>query len=424
MRYFALLMLLCLLTALPVRAAFELDPADLEGVIAFIALSPEDAPLTDVYSMRPDGSDLRNLTENPGNYHSLAWSPDSERLMYSVDRDGDGSDELYVLFADGTGESRLAAPSQPSVTFQIYDLVWSECGILFTARLERGAGMIRSDIYTIFDDGSKLEAIVVQDGLTYTPAPAPDCLGITYQYGDTFNGTQLLTANERGEPTLLFSDGSNPLFPRYFPDGAQIAYYANGAGIFVMPSDPDEAEDREQIVPLGFELLYSLAIAPDGATFAFALQDGVFLADVKDGEPMRVADISGAFSLGWGIPPEDENSDTTSLESLMQGLGGSRDSSDEGGDGDNEGDEQPTLGAVTCEIRAPLNVNLRASPGKGQDRGDILAAGETLLAVARYEGNNRWLLLENELWVRQDVVEPLDDCDELPEVDETGELIE
>ena len=52
----------------------------------------------DIYAMRPDGSDVRRLTEMRA--FAPAWSPDGEHIVFSAIG-------LYVMEADGTGVTQL-----------------------------------------------------------------------------------------------------------------------------------------------------------------------------------------------------------------------------------------------------------------------------------------------------------------------------
>jgi Tol biopolymer transport system component len=51
---------------------------------------------TDVYVMRPDGSDVRRLTHQRA--YTPAWSPDGEHIVFSAPG-------LFVMSPDGTGVS-------------------------------------------------------------------------------------------------------------------------------------------------------------------------------------------------------------------------------------------------------------------------------------------------------------------------------
>ena len=55
--------------------------------------------------MDTDGGGQTRLTENAGEDHSPAWSPDGQRLAFVSTRDGNA--EIYVMNADGSGQTRL-----------------------------------------------------------------------------------------------------------------------------------------------------------------------------------------------------------------------------------------------------------------------------------------------------------------------------
>jgi TolB protein len=68
---------------------------------------------SDIWLIRPDGSDLRRLTHADRRawaVHSPAWSPDGKRIVFTRlvirSRYSDLSD-IYVMSADGTGQKRL-----------------------------------------------------------------------------------------------------------------------------------------------------------------------------------------------------------------------------------------------------------------------------------------------------------------------------
>ena len=61
----------------------------------------------DVFVMNADGSGTRRLTRNPASDSAPAWSPDGRKIAFVSDRDG--TYEVYVMNADGSGQLALGA---------------------------------------------------------------------------------------------------------------------------------------------------------------------------------------------------------------------------------------------------------------------------------------------------------------------------
>jgi dipeptidyl aminopeptidase/acylaminoacyl peptidase len=68
------------------------------GWIAFRADRTGDS---EIFVIRPDGSQPTNLTHNAGDDSAPAWSRDGTRVAFVSDRDGNA--EIYVMNADGSG---------------------------------------------------------------------------------------------------------------------------------------------------------------------------------------------------------------------------------------------------------------------------------------------------------------------------------
>ena len=73
----------------------------------------------EIYTIRPDGTDLRRLTHTPGNDAHNAWSPDGEWIAFTSARGGFKDEaalhpynpqpygDLYVMRADGSDVRQL-----------------------------------------------------------------------------------------------------------------------------------------------------------------------------------------------------------------------------------------------------------------------------------------------------------------------------
>ena len=65
----------------------------------------------EIYTMYADGTGLTRLTNYPGNDYQPAWSPDGQRIAFVSDRSG--HDEVYLMNADGSAVERLTYSLSP-----------------------------------------------------------------------------------------------------------------------------------------------------------------------------------------------------------------------------------------------------------------------------------------------------------------------
>jgi Tol biopolymer transport system component len=118
--------------------------------IAF--LSDRDGDL-EVYTMRPNGSSVRQLTSNDGIEFQPNWSPDGRQITFTSDRTD--SAEVYVMDADGTNQTNLTPNHKGGGFFS----AWSPDG-------RKIVYLNDYDIFTMNADGS--------DPLKLTKGPAFD----------------------------------------------------------------------------------------------------------------------------------------------------------------------------------------------------------------------------------------------------------
>jgi Tol biopolymer transport system component len=140
---------------------------------------------TDIYTVKPDGSDRRRLTSQPGWETEPTWSPDGTKLAYTSYPYGKA--DLFVMNADGTGardltNSRAADDFQPT---------WSPSGIAF--RSNRGG---IDAVYAMRPDGSHVRRLIVSAGGDSDPGWSRDGKLLVFTSGrtatssiDVWNGT-------------------------------------------------------------------------------------------------------------------------------------------------------------------------------------------------------------------------------------------
>jgi len=166
------------------------------GGIAFVS-DREDGRTLQIWWMRPDSSEPRQLTFGPGDKAQPRWSPDGQRLLFvaSGGTDAYGNKlglDIWSMNSDGTGVTNLTASPGDDT-----DPAWSPDGVRIAFASTRN---------------NDLRQVLVAD-VACTPAPGPCSLGKprNYSYSEDFNAVEYS--------------------PVWSPDGERLAVVAsiNGA---------------------------------------------------------------------------------------------------------------------------------------------------------------------------------------------------
>jgi TolB protein len=80
-----------------------------------------------IYTIRPDGKDLKQLTKTHGIDAHLAWSPDGERLLFTSSRMGFKDEALYTGAPQPYGEIFVMNSNGTHIE-QLTDDQWEEGG--------------------------------------------------------------------------------------------------------------------------------------------------------------------------------------------------------------------------------------------------------------------------------------------------------
>ena len=121
-----------------------------------------------LYTMKADGSRVKQLTTAIGAKYSPAFSPDGRRIAFAMTDTASGSLWLYVVNADGTGLTQLTSGFEHD-----FDPSWSPDGsqIVFTSDHMLS---VYYGIYLMNSDGSGLHALVADTALNVSPSWSPN----------------------------------------------------------------------------------------------------------------------------------------------------------------------------------------------------------------------------------------------------------
>lgn len=237
----------------PDQVATQPAPAPAPGqFVELIAFSSyRDGRAMDVYVMRPDGSDVRRLTDGPPEVedHQPSWSPDGSMIAFTSTR------------------SKGSVPT------------------------DTGNG----DIFVMRADGSEVRRISFGFDSALEPAWSPDGKGIAFAGFQDRNWDIYVAPVEGGEPLRLTTDRAFEHDPAWSPDGTSLAFVrtpdegrpSSASGIF----DLDITTGRERKLTDAYGV--TPAWSPDGQLLAYAggaTGSGINVMEMASGQVREVAD--------------------------------------------------------------------------------------------------------------------------------------
>jgi TolB protein len=197
----------------------------------------------EIYTMKPDGTELVRVTNSPGADATAIWSPDGKRIVFASERDA-GDSEIYVMSADGSGVRRLTR--QPGDDSHPH---WSPDGARIVFNSARATPDLSADwskqhieIFTMAADGSDVRQITRFKTVSTYPSFSPDGRKIAFRRVTDEPGMQwdLTLGARNSEVFVMDADGSNPVnlsksaaydgWPTWSPDAGRIVFSSNRAG--------------------------------------------------------------------------------------------------------------------------------------------------------------------------------------------------
>jgi TolB protein len=203
-------------------------------------------PLYDyqLYTARPDGTDLRGLAPAPGSYNAEATISRDGWIVFTSTRDGDL--DLYRMRLDGSGLTRLTStPGYDGGAFFSADgkrIVWRASRPAAGSELDDYRALLarklvrpgRLELWVMNADGTDARQVTSLGAASFAPFFHPDGRRIVFASnvrdprGPNFD-LYLVNDDGTGLERLTTYDGFDG-FPMFSPDGRKLVFASNRNG--------------------------------------------------------------------------------------------------------------------------------------------------------------------------------------------------
>jgi Tol biopolymer transport system component len=251
----------------------------------------------EIYVMNADGSNQTRLTNHPGYDIAPVWSPDGSRIAFVSDRDGNY--EIYVMNADGSGQTRLTFNDEADI-----EPDWSPDGgwIVFSSYRDGNW-----EIYNIGIDGNNLGRLTYTEDAERRPDWSPDGSRIALDVR-SYIDKSIVVMNADGSDRQVVTNAAtvHTINPKWSPDGSRLLYQFGLSPLWIIAMiNPDGSGDTT-IFEWEDDVIYPAGASwsPDGSQLVFtALVD-----ELRNEVAIMNSDGSGLQFISLN-PANDTNPD-------------------------------------------------------------------------------------------------------------------
>ena len=290
----------CTMLGVALTGCATTEPGPPESRIVFRGFGPE---AVDLYSVRPDGMDLRQLTRDVANEDSPTWSRDGRQIAYAAQVAEDSRRDIYIINADGSGRRRLTSTGATNENPE-----WSPDGSRIAFDSWAGPGPVAEGnrVWVMQANGSG--RISLAPGVT--PSWSPDSRRLVFRGligSGPRSGLAIISSDGTGEFQLTDPGASvDDLYPEWSPDGNFIAFtrVVHGspgtwhAGVWLI--QPDGTGLKQLTAPL--IQAYQPTWSPDGTEIVFSDGDNGQLKGIRPEDPATIRFLGTRSDLYYDAP--------------------------------------------------------------------------------------------------------------------------
>jgi TolB protein len=248
-----------------------------------------------IWTMKPDGKDVQQVTASKAPCSSPRWSPDGKTIAY-VARGGNGIDQVWITDIGGKGPKQLTSDRFPS-----RQPAWAPKGDRLSFS-RYGPGLYDTHVISA-DGGGETNLTGGSGGLDAQWSPDGSKIAFT----STRSGRGFLVYVMDADGKNVKEVASNPntlgnVYPVWSPDGKRIAFADWVAGALQLAAVDADGKNLTHLTKEGTN--WNPQWSPDGKTIAFLKSDsqgGVWITSI-DGKTQREV-MRGASSVSWRPGP-------------------------------------------------------------------------------------------------------------------------
>jgi len=245
----------------------------------------------EVYVMNADGTNPTRLTNNnAADDLEISWSPDGTKIAFRSKRDG--NNEIYVMNADGTDQVNLTNHPMSD-----YGVSWSPDGTKIAFNSNRDGG--EWEIYVMNADGTDQTRLTNNTVADEYPSWSPDGTKIAFSSTRNRNNDVYVMNADGTDQVNLTNHLADDGWASWSPDGTKIAFGSTRDGnweIYVMNADgtnptrlTNNAADD-----------YNPSWSPDGTQIAFnSNRDGNGEIYVMNADGTNLTNLTNNTAYDW-----------------------------------------------------------------------------------------------------------------------------
>jgi len=261
----------------------------------------------DIFTIDPTGQNLTPLTGGPDYDQEPSYSADGEWIALSRAPAGTPNGEIWVMRADGSGQTQLTSLS----TGEDRDPTFSPDGERIAFEHNTGA----TQIWIMDADGSGQTQLTFpganpDEAVAVDPSFSPDGQRIAFVRSEGSGasaGIWIMNADGSGQTRLTSGSAtSSDRDPNFSPDGQRIVFRHSGPGDADLRVMSANGSDQSQLTSGGDD--FGPVFSPDGTRVAFSREEpggtfaNIFLAD-STGLNQNVAPLTGDAAPVFNFDP-------------------------------------------------------------------------------------------------------------------------